>query len=273
VNFQIKSRIVVWAAGVLLAISLFSACKEDNLINKINIFSIDDDIKLGKQLDDQIAADPATYPLLPETQYAKSYEHIRRITTTLLNTGKIKYKDKFVWQIKIIQNDSTLNAFCAPGGYIYVYTGIIKYLEDESQLAGVMGHEIAHADRRHSTDQLTRKYGVDFLLGLLLGNNQNAIASIATSLGTLAYSRSNESEADLASVEYLCTTDYYGAGTAGFFKKLIADGQGGKTPAFLSTHPNPDNRVKSIEDEAKRLNCGGNQLYQSRYAELKSSLP
>ena len=53
-----------------------------------------------------------------------------------------------------------LNAFCTPGGYIYVYTGLIKYLDNEAQLAGVLGHEIAHADLRHVTDQLTEQYGV-----------------------------------------------------------------------------------------------------------------
>lgn len=272
-NLLSKSRLIIWGAFVVMILSGISACKEDNIINKINIFSIEDDIKLGKQLDDQIAADPATYPLLSESQYPKAYEHIRRITNTLLNSGKIKYKDKFVWQIKIIKDDSTLNAFCAPGGYIYVYTGIIKYLDDESMLAGVMGHEIAHADRRHSTDQLTRKYGVDFLLGLLLGNNQNAIAGIAEGLGTLAYNRANETESDLASVEYLCETDYYSAGAAGFFKKLIEQGQAGKTPAFLSTHPNPDNRVENIEGKAKELNCTGTNKNEASYADLKASLP
>lgn len=261
---------------LLLAIwvgAIISACSKDGDKDVINVFSVDDDIKLGQQLADQIRADPAQYPLLSQAQYPKAYEHLNRITQTLLNTGKIKYKDRFKWEINIIRDDSTLNAFCAPGGFIYVYTGIIKYLDSEDQFAGVLGHEIAHADRRHSTDRLTRQYGISMLLDLVLGQNKGALANVATNLALLAYSRSNETEADLASVEYLCATDYNATGTAGFFKKLIEQGQGGRTPAFLSTHPNPDKRVENIEKEAQTRNCTNTQTYVTRYNEFKNSLP
>jgi len=73
-----------------------------------------------------------------------------------------KHKDDFAWQVKIIDDPETLNAFATPGGYIYVYTGLIKFLDTEDQLAGVMGHEIAHADLRHSTRQMTSSYGVSY---------------------------------------------------------------------------------------------------------------
>ena len=66
--------------------------------------------------------------------------------------------------LRIIHDDSTLNAFCTPGGYIYIYTGILKFLDSEDEFAGVLGHEIAHADLRHSTRQMTKQYGVQILL-------------------------------------------------------------------------------------------------------------
>jgi predicted Zn-dependent protease len=256
--------------GLFVWVSVFAGCSEGG---GVNIFSIEDDIKLGQQLAAEIAANPQEYPVLDETQYATAYGHLRRITNTLLSSGEIRYRDKFVWQIKIIRDDNTLNAFCAPGGYIYVYTGLIKFLNKESELAGVMGHEIAHADLRHSTDRLTQQYGVQFLLDLLLGSNQNQLSQIAAGLATLAYSRSNETQADEYSVKYLCRTEYDPAGTAGFFQKIIDSGQSGNTPAFLSTHPNPDNRVQNIQQKASQLTCNGSGSFDQRYADFKASLP
>src|SRR4051812_6891061 len=107
-----------------------SACDKDG---SINVFSLEDDKKLGDQVSQQIAADPTTYPLLPETGRnglnEKAYQHLRRITSTILNSGQVEHQKDFVWQTKIVVNDTVQNAFCTPGGYIYVYTGLIKYLD------------------------------------------------------------------------------------------------------------------------------------------------
>ena len=75
--------------------------------------------------------------------------------TPMMDDEHVADFSDFDWELKIIHDDETLNAFCAPGGYIYVYTGLIKFLAHEDNLAGVIGHEIAHADLRHSTQQLT----------------------------------------------------------------------------------------------------------------------
>ncbi len=259
---------IVVAAIILLVASWTSSCSKGG---GVNVFSVEDDIKLGKQLDQEIKSDPATYPLLDETAYPVAYSHILRITNALLNTGEINYRDRFEWQVKIIRDDATLNAFCAPGGYIYVYTGLIKFLDKESELAGVMGHEIAHADLRHSTDRLTTAYGLDFLLSMALGKNSSTLKDVAANLALLSYSRKDETQADEYSVKYLCKTDYEPNGTAGFFQKLVDSGQSGKTPAWLSTHPAPDKRVENINKKAEA--CGTGQAFETRYSEFKSSLP
>ena len=81
--------------------------------------------------------------------------------------GKVDFKDEFDWRLRIIHDDSTLNAFCTPGGYIYIYTGILKFLDSEDEFAGVLAHEIGHADMRHSTRQMTKLFGVQLLLDVL----------------------------------------------------------------------------------------------------------
>ena len=156
---------------VFITLGMLNSCdKNDNII----LFGVQDDIALGQQVSAEIESDPAQFPILSEEEYPDAYTHIQRITDNILNSGKVQYRDEFTWEVKLIHDDEVLNAFCTPGGYIYVYTGLIKYLDTEDQLAGVMGHEIGHADLRHSSRQLQRFYGISVLLGLILGENPNA---------------------------------------------------------------------------------------------------
>ncbi|WP_291728434.1 M48 family metalloprotease [Bernardetia sp.] len=251
--------------GLLL---ILGACDKDG---NINFFSIEEDINIGQQVAAELEAD-STVIILDESEYSEAYSYIRNLTSKVLASNDIRYRDEFVWQVKIIQDDETLNAFCAPGGYIYVYTGIIKYLDTEDQLAGVMGHEIAHADKRHVTDNLTKAYGYETLFAIFFGNDQGQLAGIAKGLINLSYGRAAEREADDFSVLYLCDTEYQSNGAAGFFQKIINEGQSSSPPEFLSTHPNPDNRVEAINNKAREEGCSitpsGNN-----YAAFKASLP
>jgi len=206
----------------LFSILLFlGACDKDG---NINFFSIDEDLQIGQQVAAELEADSSVI-ILDEQEYDTAYRFIRAMTEKVLASNDIRYRTEFPWQVKIIYDDNTLNAFCAPGGYIYVYTGLIKYLDTEDQLAGVMGHEIAHADKRHVTDNMTRAYGYETLLSIFFGEDQGTIAGIAKGLVNLSYSRKAETEADEFSVKYLCDTEYQANGAAGFFQKIINEGQ------------------------------------------------
>ncbi|MBT29787.1 MAG: peptidase M48 [Thalassobius sp.] len=252
----------------LLLIFLLSCDKDGDL----NFFSVAQDNEFGEQVKAEIASS-GEYNLMSRSAYPEAYSHIDRITNTILNSGEVQHLDDFNWEVFLIDED-VLNAFATPGGKLYVYTGLIKYLDNEDQLAGVMGHEIAHADKRHSTDALTRQYGFQLLLEIILGENQELLKNIAASLASLQYSRKNESEADETSVEYLGSTIYNCAGAAGFFEKMIEEGSTGGTPEFLSTHPNPDNRVESIYEKATEESCSTeNSSTSSQYQDLQNSLP
>ncbi len=265
----------------LFIILIVSGCIGSSSSGKVSslFFSVADDKKLGLQVQEEIESKPSEYPILPKSTYPKSYEYIREMTEMIINSGNVAYKDDFAWVVKIIQDDNTLNAFCTPGGYIYVYTGLIKYLNTADDLAGVMGHEIAHADRRHSIKQLEKQYGISLLLSIALGESASQTAQIAGQLagkGTiLAFSRGAESEADEYSVRYLSGTSYACNGAATFFEKLTAEGKSGGTPSFLSTHPSPDNRVEDINNFAKSLQCSTKAIQENgmTYAQFKASLP
>lgn len=256
----------------IIAVLMTAGCKDGGL----NIFSIQDDIDLGKKVVQEIESDP-NIQIVSQTQNLSAYAYLENIKNVIFSSGALNHRDDFEWKIKIIKDDQTLNAFCTPGGYIYVYTGLIKYLDNASSLAGVIGHEMAHADRRHSTDQLTQAYGVQTLLDIVLGENQGALTQVAQGLLSLSFSRSHEKEADDFSVKYLCPGRFDAAGAAQFFEKLINGGQSGGTPEFLSTHPNPENRVQNINAKKSELSCGDADNYPvsdevNAYTTFKNSL-
>jgi predicted Zn-dependent protease len=212
---------------------------------------------------------------LPESQYPAQYAYLNNMRNTILNSGKVRYKDEFEWKLFIINDPNTQNAFCTPGGYIFIYTGLVKYLDNASSLAGVLGHEMGHADNRHSTTQMTKQYGIQTLLDVVLGNNQNQLTQIAASLVNLTFSRADETDADNLSVTYLCPTHYRANGAQDFFVK-IANSGGQQPPAFLSTHPNPDNRVANINTKSSELGCNSTPpptLEITDYNNFKNSLP
>ena len=246
-----------------------SGCNS-KLFRGVNLFSVEDDIALGLQVSKQIESDPNQFPILPERGNEEAYQYIRNITAKILNTGKVKNRDKFAWQVKLIDDPETLNAFATPGGYIYVYTGLIKFLDTEDQLAGVMGHEIAHAALRHSTRQMTQAYGIQTLLSVVTGKaDPGTMEQIALSLVSLKFGRGHESESDEYSVVYLCNSGYNAAGAAGFFKKLEGSSS---PPEFMSTHPNPTNRVVNIESKASSMGCSPSTANKTRHNRIKSLL-
>ncbi|MEL7119779.1 MAG: M48 family metallopeptidase [Bacteroidota bacterium] len=269
-----KTKIIRYGLFLIMAIvgglMITSCTPQAGGGSGINLFSVDQDKELGAQTAQQIADDPQQFPILPRRGHEEVYQMVENMTNAILSTGKVAYSDQFPYDVKIIDNDTVLNAFATPGGYIYVYTGLIKFLDSEDQLAGVMGHEIAHSARRHSTSQITKVYGISAMLSMVTGNaSPSMMEQIATGLAQLSFSRSHETDADNHSVIYLCETGYNAAGAAGFFKKM--EGQPTQ-PAFLSTHPNPGNRVQNIEAKAAELGCTGGNTYTERYNRVKASL-
>lgn len=263
-----RKSIVLFVVLIALA-----ACDKNN---NFVIFSADDDVSLGQQVSQEIAKDPS-YKILAPSQYPSVYSYLNGMRDEILNSGELAYKDKFAWEMHVIQNDTVLNAFATPGGYIYIYTGLIKYLDHADDLAGVLGHEMAHADERHSVRNLQKMYGLDLMLSIALGQDPGALAQVAGQIaGTLAglkFSREYETEADKNSVLYLSHTKYACNGAALFFIKMNENGDGGQPPEFLSTHPNPENRIEKINAEANKLQCDKTLSGDTGYQTLKNSLP
>ncbi|TGE14387.1 M48 family metalloprotease [Hymenobacter elongatus] len=263
-----------WLLFSLAAASLGSvSCSKDG--DGVLLFSIEDDRTLGdqvaRQTDSLMRVKPNEYGrLLTRTQNPAAYAALDQVVNKVLDSGKLTYRTEFPWDVKIVEKEDK-NAFATPGGHIYVYTGLIKYLDREAELAGVIGHEIAHADRRHTSKQLQNDYGISLLLSLLLGDNPNQLVQIAAGLGQLKFGREFETEADDYSVRYLSGTQYACDGAAGFFIKAQKESPSNQ-PTFLSTHPDPNNRVAAIQAKAQELNCQNKTQTDTNLINLKNSL-
>ncbi|WP_115867353.1 M48 family metalloprotease [Marinoscillum furvescens] len=265
---------ILKSVAVLFLLIGISSCDKNN---DLVLFGIQNDIELGAQVDAQIESD-TSFTILSRTAYPEAYAYLEDMKESILNSGEVSYKDEFAWELHIIHDD-VLNAFATPGGYIYIYTGLIKYLENADDLAGVLGHEIAHSDQRHSSKQLQRQYGIQLLLNIALGKDASQLAQVAGQIAgqgaLLKFGRDAETEADEFSVRYLAKTDYACNGAASFFQKLEEQGQGSDGPAFLSTHPPSDTRVEEINAKADELGCSTTAVSESgfTYEDFKNSLP
>lgn len=264
-----------WNTVLFLGIFfLTGGCSKSGDSIPLTIFTVDNDISLGLEIDQEIMSKPTEYPVLDSLQYKAAYGHLYEIRNTILSSGKLQYATKFKWRCRIIHKDSVINAFCVPGGNIYIYTGIIKFLDNEAEFAGVLGHEMAHADRRHTSQQLTLVYGESLLLSLILGNDPSQltqiIASLAQGLGNLAYSRDHEYEADSYAVKYLYPTKYDAAAIGDFFVKI---GSQPTPPAFLSDHPSPADRLTKITEMFNSLGGVHGQIFAAEYQQFKTTLP
>lgn len=265
-----NSRYLIFGFTLMILASC-GTVNEKNKGKGFNLFSVEQDKQLGAQVAAEIDADTLQFPLLDSVKYASVYSYVYKVRDKILNTGKVDFKDDFNWRLRVIHDDSTLNAFCTPGGYIYIYTGILKFLDSEDEFAGVLAHEIAHADMRHSTRQMTKMFGIQILLDVLAGD-ATALKQVTGALVGLKFSRKHETEADEKSVEYLCPTDYNAAGGAGFFMKIQEMG-GGSPPEFLSTHPDPENRIENFQTNAITSGCQGDKTYETEFKAMVSTLP
>lgn len=236
---------------------------------EINGFSVEDDIQMGQQLYDEIHSS-SDYKVVSKETNSTVYEYVENIKETILANGNFRYKDKFEWKITILEDDKTINAFCAPGGFIFIYTGILKYLDNEAELAGVLAHEMGHAERRHGTRQMTKALGIQIILDFIMkGERSDYFKQVIGGLLSLRYSRAYEREADECSVSYLCNTEYKSDGAAGFFEKIIKE-KGEKSIELLSTHPDSKERIVTFHELKTNMNCQGTKNFSERYRKIKN---
>ncbi len=178
--------------------------------------------------------------------------YVQQVAGKILAQAK-KDRPDVNWTVKVINDPKTVNAFATPGGYLYVYSGLLQAADDTAEVAGVLGHEAGHVVARHSARQMVDAMGLQAVSAMALGQNPGAVSQVAASLvgqGTmLANSRADETEADEYGARYAAAAGYDPRGIARFFQKLLqSEGKQPGWAAFLSDHPATPARIQHVND-------------------------
>lgn len=170
--------------------------------------------------------------------------------------GLSKRISDYKWDFNLV-NNPTVNAWCMPGGKVVVYSGIFDYIKDETGLAVVMSHEIAHAVARHGNERMSQQLmvtlggvGLSVALSQKPEETKNIFLScygVGSSIGLLAYSRTHEYEADKIGMVFMALAGYDPSKAVDFWERMSKI-SGVKLPQFLSTHPSDENRIKAIKE-------------------------
>ena len=239
--------------GLTLAIALaaYGADNRTKLKPGINIFSPKTDIEMGRK---SAMAAERQLQILNDPQ----------VTNYIDSLGKQLAAnapgEKYPYQFKVV-NDSAINAFALPGGFVYVNRGAIEAADNEAQIAGVIAHEIGHVVLRHGTNQVSKAYltKAPFAIagGVLGGNAAGAVMGSLGGFGLnslfLHYSREAETQADLMGTQIIHDSGYEPKAMVDFFEKLQILSKG-STAQFFSDHPNPENRISNVQKEIVKLN-------------------
>ena len=230
----------------------------------LNFFSKDQEVQMGQQYSDELGKKLE----LINDPYISSY--VNMIGQKLAaNSLRPDFKYQF-----FVVNTPEINAFALPGGFIYVNRGLIEKADNESELAGVIGHEIGHVVGRHSTKQMSKQLlltGIVMGAGTAIGAKSekwggivNALGGIGAYFAQLKFSRNDEREADWLGLNDLVRAGYKPDGMVSFFQKLegLSKGQPGGL-AFMSTHPLPQERINNMQALIASLPAPGASSVQS----------
>jgi predicted Zn-dependent protease len=253
----------------LLVSTLFFSCQR-NVVTGKSSFSLIPESEMITMSKTEYANFLADHPPLPDsdprTQLVKSCAtRIQKAVEKFFADKKAtKELEGYEWTFNVV-DENTVNAWCMPGGKVVVYTGLLPVTQDEPSLAIVLGHEIAHAIAHHGNSRMSQGLLVQFggaALSVALSQKpaltqqlfQQAYG-IGTGLGTLKYSRGQETEADKMGLIFAAMAGYDPEVAISFWQRMAASGGGQKPPELLSTHPSDETRIKDLKaymPEAKK---------------------
>jgi predicted Zn-dependent protease len=210
------------------------------------------EIEIGKNTDEQLRQ---KYRISTDRQLNQRIDAIGQKLAARSERKNLKYSFTVI-------DDELVNAFAAPGGYIYITTGILKKLKNEHEIAGVLGHEIGHVVHKHSVKALQRQMLAQFglsVMGAMLGDGGISgtllvkASEISTNLLLLRNSRENELQADAEGVRIMHAAGYNPRAMIDIQRMLLAMSGGKNPPAIISTHPPSQERINAIEAAIREM--------------------
>ena len=167
--------------------------------------------------------------------------------------ARVSHKPDLQYHFVVLESE-TLNAFALPGGYVFITSGMLKKLETEAQLAGILSHEITHIVARHSSANMSREIGISVLLSAVIsGETPQGVltaADLTRQILGLQYSRQQEQEADSGGLDYMVSAGYNPYGMVETVR-MLENEQKQRPIEFLSTHPAPQNRIAYLTENIR----------------------
>jgi predicted Zn-dependent protease len=232
-------RIFHLALGLtLLTSSAGFAAAQTRLKPGMNLFSLRDDVEIGRRSATQIDRQYRTY----------NDARVSRIGRQLAARSSMP---NLPWRFRVLDR-ADANAFALPGGYVYITSGMLRRTRNDSELAGILAHEVTHITLRHGTNQASKamlaQMPLQILGGRMGGGLVGNLAQLGLSFGLnslfLKYSRSAETQADVGAVQLMRRAGYNPHGLVSFMQTL-----GNRGGGFFSDHPSPSNRIGRIQQE------------------------
>lgn len=240
-------KLILIRISLLTALAVFfTTCAVNPVTGKRQVMLISEaqEMQMGKEADPQIVASFGEY---------KNDAVLAFINQEAAQIAKISQRPNIEWHVRILDSP-VVNAFAVPGGYVYFTRGILTHFNSEAELTGVLGHEMGHVIARHSASQQSKaQLGQLLLIGGMMASDKVAQygkeAMQAMQLLFLKFSRDDEREADRLGVQYMSLVGYDGDRMADFFNvinKMDPQEEKGGIPTFLSTHPDPIDRNRTV---------------------------
>ena len=215
----------------------------------------DQEIALGLQAAPEMAAQYGGESADPRASAA-----VQQVGQRLVQANQLDTKTPYKFQFHLLADDQTINAFALPGGQIFITQGILKKLGSEAELAGVLAHEVGHVIERHSAQQVAKSSLTQGLAsaaaiatydpnstGRSVANA--AIAAAIAKVVSLRFSRNDELQADEMAVRFTPTAGYDPHAMIKVMQMLQQEGGRSSTPEFMSTHPDPGNRIGKLQED------------------------
>ncbi len=186
----------------------------------------------------------------------KATRYVNCVANAIINELPDQWRNEN-WEV-VVFDDNSANAFALPGGKIGVHTGLLKVAENQDQLATVMGHEVAHVLAKHGAERVSQQMGLQVAMqatdaiskSTMANQNQQKVLMTALGVGSqfgilLPFSRTHESEADEYGLDLMAKAGFDPRMSVNLWKNMAA-ASGNASPEFMSTHPNPENRIKKL---------------------------
>jgi predicted Zn-dependent protease len=252
---------------LLIAVLTLESCTKVPLTGRRQMNLLPESMLLSMSLTNYNDYLKQNAPVPIKDQQARKVKDIGgKISVAVENFMKEQKQDKrlkdFAWEFNLVKDD-TPNAWCMPGGKVVVNSGIIPIAKDDEGLACIMGHEIAHAVARHGNERLSQQLLITFgAIGLEVAMKEKPKETkdlfmmaygAGSTLGSLAYSRNHEKEADRLGLIFMAMAGYNPAKAIDFWKRMEQAGSSG-VPEFLSTHPSHGTRISELEKNLAEAN-------------------